>query len=279
MVSNGARVASDRATIVRNVCILWLACAILFGISRFLPAVGSSALRSAATGIFLLVGIWVLMDIVARQIDRRAFPRDWGLSFGRGSAPLFLLGLAIGFAMIGIQVANISLFGDVTIVRNDDLPISLVVSTTVSFIAWAAVEELGFRSYALFRLNDAFGFWRAQLVVALVFAVYHIVGGVPLIPALLGTTVGSLAFGAAALASRGLALPIGLHAAWNIGEWLMGSKGDRFASPWRLDIADSSAHAVQIAGLIGYYVLYGAVFAACLVYLRRHRPNLANGPG
>jgi len=29
----------------------------------------------------------------------------------------------------------------------------------------------------------------------------------------------------AALATKGLALPIGLHAAWNIGDWARGGKG------------------------------------------------------
>jgi membrane protease YdiL (CAAX protease family) len=29
----------------------------------------------------------------------------------------------------------------------------------------------------------------------------------------------------AAIASRGLAVPIGLHAAWNIGDWTIGGKG------------------------------------------------------
>lgn len=183
----------------------------------------------------------------------------------------FALGLAIGSAMIGAQLANISLVGDVAIVRNADFAFALLVPLGVSFLAWAAIEEIAFRSYPLFRLSDSFGFWTAQLGVALVFALYHVAGGVPLMQALLGTAVGSLAFGAAALASRGLAVPIGMHAAWNIGEWLVGSKGERFPSPWSLDISSASASSVATAGAIGYYCVFGAVLLVCWVMIRRRK--------
>ena len=258
--------------VIRNILVLWVMFAVFLGLSRFLPPFGSSALRSAATGCFLLCGTWVLMRVFARRLDRTSSPGAWGFSNEGGSILYFAAGLTLGFAMIALQIANISTFGDVTIVRNADLPSGMIALTIASYLAWAAVEELGFRSYPLFRLNDAFGFWRAQLIVALVFALYHIAGGVPLVPALLGTTVGSVAFGAAALASRGLALPIGLHASWNIGEWLLGSKNDRLSSPWQLDIAASSTQSVEVAGAIGYFVLYGAVIATCLWRIRKRRP-------
>jgi hypothetical protein len=40
-------------------------------------------------------------------------------------------------------------------------------------------------------------------------------------------------FGMAVLASRGLAFPIGVHAAWNAGSWLLGMKDE--AGYWRLE--------------------------------------------
>lgn len=42
--------------------------------------------------------------------------------------------------------------------------------------------------------------------------------------ALFGAFVGSILFGMAALTTRGLAVPIGVHAAWNFGEWIVGEK-------------------------------------------------------
>lgn len=211
------------------------------------------------------------MRIGAQRLDRRASPRQWGMGHDRRTPLRFALGLAIGSAMIGAQLANIALVGDVTIVRNANFAFALLVPLGLSFLAWAAIEEIAFRSYPLFRLSDSFGFWTAQLGVALVFALYHVAGGVPLMQALLGTAVGSLAFGAAALASRGLAVPIGMHAAWNIGEWLVGSKGERFPSPWSLDISSASASSVATAGAIGYYCVFGAVLLVCWVMIRRRK--------
>ena len=219
----------------------------------------------------ICAGVWFVMRVMAQRLDRRASPAGWGIGYDRRTLLRFVIGLAIGSIMIGVQLANIALFGDVALVRNADFTVALLVPLGFSFLAWAAVEEIAFRSYPLFRLHDAFGFWTAQFVVALVFALYHVAGGVPLVQALLGTVVGSLAFGAAALASRGLALPIGLHAAWNIGEWLVGSKGERFPSPWSLDISASSAQSVGVAGTVGYYVVFGMVVLICWFMLRRRR--------
>lgn len=266
-----ANTENERKLIGRNVALLWLGCAILLAGSNLLPAFGSAEWRSAAVGIFLCAGVWFVMSTIARRIDRRASPRQWGLGFDRRTILRFAIGLAIGSAMIGVQLANIALFGDIAIVKNEDFASALLVPLALSFLAWAAVEEVAFRSYALFRLSDAFGFWRAQILVAVVFALYHVAGGVPLAQALLGTGVGSLAFGAAAIASRGLALPIGLHAAWNIGEWLVGSKGDRFPSPWSLDISSSSARSVEVAGVVGYFVVFGCVTAAFWFHVRQRR--------
>jgi membrane protease YdiL (CAAX protease family) len=67
--------------------------------------------------------------------------------------------------------------------------------------------------------------WMAQMIVAMAFIFYHVALGWPWANAILGTGAGSLLFGMAAIASRGLAVPIGLHAAWNFVDWAMGGKG------------------------------------------------------
>ncbi|RAV53465.1 hypothetical protein DIU36_23620 [Mucilaginibacter rubeus] len=44
--------------------------------------------------------------------------------------------------------------------------------------------------------------------------------------ALIGSGTGALLFGYAALKSKGIGLPLGLHTAWNMGQWCWGGKGD-----------------------------------------------------
>ncbi len=95
----------------------------------------------------------------------------------------------------------------------------------VTFIALSAGEELGFRGYPFYRLKERYGILSAQIIVALAFAVYHMLQGWPPVNALVGTTAGSVLFGFATLASRGLAFPIGVHAAWNAGFVAIGDEG------------------------------------------------------
>jgi membrane protease YdiL (CAAX protease family) len=78
-----------------------------------------------------------------------------------------------------------------------------------------AVEELVFRGYSFERLIAGLGHWPAQLVTALLFAVFHVVNGWPWHVALIGTTIGSLLFGLVFVRWRSLPAAAGLHAAMN----------------------------------------------------------------
>jgi membrane protease YdiL (CAAX protease family) len=64
----------------------------------------------------------------------------------------------------------------------------------------------------------------------------------------------------AALATRGLALPIGLHAAWNFGQWMIGEK--ETPGLWRPVVAGGpSAHADHVA-MIAYIVTFAVATLA-----------------
>src|SRR5438093_511171 len=77
--------------------------------------------------------------------------------------------------------------------------------------------------------------------------------------ALLGAGVGSLLFGMAAIATRGLALPIGLHAAWNIGDWMRGGKGS--VGFWKPVVEDALKERAAFIGITSY------VLVTCLATL------------
>ena len=106
----------------------------------------------------------------------------------------------------------------------------------------------------------AFGLWAAQFIVALIFALEHVAGGSPWMQALFGAAVGSLLFGMAAIATRGLAVPIGLHAAWNFGDWLHGGKAS--GGVWRPIGLEVYRDRADRAAMIGYVVIMiAATFA------------------
>jgi hypothetical protein len=122
-----------------------------------------------------------------------------------------------------------------------------------TYAALAAGEELGFRGYPFHRLRDRFGVVIAQIIVALAFAVYHLLQGWPLVNALIGTTAGSVLFGLATLVSGGLAFPIGVHAAWNIGSWAIGTKAE--GGVWRMDLAHAPSFAESAAVYLGVMLI------------------------
>ena len=57
----------------------------------------------------------------------------------------------------------------------------------------------------------------------------------------------------AAIATRGLALPIGLHAAWNFGDWMRGGKGSM--GFWKPVVEDSLKEWSAFAGMTSYVLV------------------------
>jgi membrane protease YdiL (CAAX protease family) len=113
----------------------------------------------------------------------------------------------------------------------------------------AAYEEIAFRGYPMRRLLYAFGIWPTLLLVALVFAMYHVVLGWGLVPALIGTSAGSMLFGMAAISTRGLAFPIGVHAGWNFVTWCLGAGG---VGIWKMSFPENLSGRVQLMGMCSY---------------------------
>jgi membrane protease YdiL (CAAX protease family) len=129
----------------------------------------------------------------------------------------------------------------------------------VAYVALSTREELAFHGYPLRRLKSFFGLWGAQFIVAFIFALEHVAGGSTLWLALLGAGVGSLLFGMAAIATRGIALPIGLHAAWNIGDWMRGGKD--WAGIWKPVLEEGFKDRAAFVGITSY------VLVTCLATL------------
>jgi membrane protease YdiL (CAAX protease family) len=159
--------------------------------------------------------------------------------------------------------------------RSPDVGSRDAVVMLITYIFLASREELAFHGYPLRRLRSAFGLWPAQLAVALVFAAEHAVGGVTWLHALLGAGVGSLLFGMAALATRGLAVPIGIHAAWNLGDWMRGGKGP--GGLWS-PVGGYQDHADRATTLGYVFVMLSATLFFWL-WQRREDLNEAATPG
>jgi membrane protease YdiL (CAAX protease family) len=216
--------------------------------------------------------------------------RDALAGLGLGAAPVLLLGL--GYLYFSVYRVNPDL---------DGLKILRIAGTAVVV---AAVEEFLFRGVALGLAARAFGRWTAALAVSLVFAAVHFLKpakqvdevvywwtGFAQIPRVLEATpppvllvfgflslfVAGLILALAALRTRSLWLPIGIHAGWVFGQqgfqWLARPTDKSFGDflPWVGPNVVSGAVPTGIVPLIVLLLTGAAVW----LYVRHARTPAA----
>jgi len=150
---------------------------------------------------------------------------DIGLTPGKSTVQRFAYGFLIGLLMAVMQaltVAGISSHLKLIVVSNFN--IAGILAPLILYFLVACREELVFRSYSLRTLDNTFSSVIAIAVMVGIFIFEHIISGMPLTTALLGVGLGGVLFSIAALKTKGLALPLGLHFAWNFGQWIVGFK-------------------------------------------------------
>jgi membrane protease YdiL (CAAX protease family) len=193
---------------------------------------------------------------------------DVGVIPGKKTAQHVLIGFIIGLILATIQPLLVLLSGHIRLTYSGTSPAIIALALLV-YLVLAAREELAFRGYPLFSLNRAMGPWPAQIIVAVIFALEHVVGGVPWLLAFLGAGVGSILFGIAALKTKGLALPIALHAAWNFCQWALGFKDN--SGLWKVIVEPGYQHHFEQMQTVAYLtVMIPAI--ALFYYYRRQEP-------
>lgn len=150
---------------------------------------------------------------------------DVGVVPGKQTIARFIAGYFIGLLMAVIQALTVFGFGHLRLVLSNGSLLQIVLSFLLYFFV-ACREELVFRSYALRSLDYSFGAVFALSVITILFILEHVVAGMTWKMAVIGSGFGGILFGIAALKTKGLALPLGLHSAWNFGQWSMGFKNN-----------------------------------------------------
>jgi len=134
------------------------------------------------------------------------------------------VGFGIGLFMTLLQLGFVLFLGHYEIALSSSISFYTIIFYLTLYVLVAIREEVAFRGYPLFSLNYRFGLWTSQLIILIIFPLEHIAGGMTWVQAFLGAGTGALLFGFAALKTNGIALPIGLHTAWNFGQWCFGFK-------------------------------------------------------
>lgn len=193
--------------------------------------------------------------------------RNAGLGPTAKSVPRVLFGFGIGLALVVFQECFLYAGGHIhwTYVGPSS-PMSWLLLGFAAYFTLALREEIAFRAYPLRRLEMDLGMWASLLIVGLVFALEHLAGGLSWSRSLLGPFAGAILFGMAALATRGIAVPLGIHFAFNLGQWVMGQK--EMTGFWQASIDPTFQKQAETLGYTGYLL---GTFAAALCFWLWHR--------
>ena len=148
-----------------------------------------------------------------------------GLVPGTNSIKRFVAGFTIGLLMAVLQALIVLSFGHFQLVLVQSTTVVEIILSLLLYLLVACREELVFRSYSLRSLNYSLSSGLALLIITIIFILEHVAAGMTWKMAIIGSGLGGILFGLSALKTKGLALSLGLHSAWNFGQWSMGFKG------------------------------------------------------
>lgn len=219
------------------------------------------------TGVIASV-LTFLLTILFLRWDRLRL-RDVGTAVTPQSTSRLAFGFVIGIALVLLQEFFLYAGGHAHwTFRTPHISSGTILLALTAYLALALREELAFRGYSLRRIETAQGFWISVLIMMIAFTLEHSAGGWTWSRSLLGPPAGALLFGTAALATRGIAVPLGIHFAFNFGQWFMGQK--EIAGSFQLVVDSGFAQQAETLGYAGY--LTGTLLAATGFWLyRRHR--------
>lgn len=126
------------------------------------------------------------------------------------------LGLLIGFLMVTVAVAVISVFGNLTVtVTVTGRTLQLAAVELVVLASGAMMEEVMFRGYPFQRLVESVGAPAAIAVLSGLFGAAHWANPNSSVWGMINTAGVGVLFSIAYLRTRSLWLPWGIHFAWN----------------------------------------------------------------
>jgi membrane protease YdiL (CAAX protease family) len=156
-----------------------------------------------------------LTTVLFLKFDRKQFS-DIGLTFKQNTIVKFFAGVIVGVVIMGLLATTVLYLSNVTVEVNSRSSVWHFLLVTLPLIPLAYMEELGFRAYPLEILKDKIGIRLSIIITSILFALYHIANGWTIANSFLGPAVWGLVFGLAAIYSKGIAMPTGIHYAANL---------------------------------------------------------------
>jgi len=209
------------------------------------------------------------------RFDRKKFS-DIGLVFQRNTLVKFFAGVIVGVLTMGLLVTSVLYFTNVGIEINPKSNFLHFLLMTFPLIPLAFMEELGFRAYPLEILKDKVGIRLSIIITSILFALYHIANGWTIASSFYGPAVWGLVFGLAAIYSKGISMPTGIHYAANLTTSAFGAANST-VSIWTIKQANTSTTKYQgtdWATILPAFILLTFAILCLELYVRRK--NTAN---
>lgn len=227
---------------------------------------------------FLAYGI---LGSLAGLVTARIFQRNkqpsfasMGLSWEKKTLFRFVLGSLTGVVIFAVILFVLLQFSELTIRYQPQTSSADYLFLYLPILPLALMEEIGFRSYPQQKLYQAYGPWISQLVIAVAFGAYHLLNGWSLLSSFAGPFVWAFVFGLAAIWSRGIAVPAGIHFALNVSQAITGMKGTKGAV-WILDYPPGTNPVLlERTDRIGLFIQVAVLVLALLAtywYVHRNR--------
>ena len=244
--------------------IFFYACTIVVIISTSALTKNMSADIADNLSMFLATILNLLLVVIFTRWEKLKL-NDVGIIPSKKSAPLFTIGLLMAIMQVMIVLSS----GHLQLNLVPEVTITEIILTLLLFILAGTREELVFRSYFLRSLSYSLTPFLALVIMTAIFSIEHLVAGYTWQNGILGAGTGAILFGLAALKTKGLALPLGLHIAWNFGQWSLGFKGR--PGIWEAIVEKGFDEHVQNIGMGAYLFVMGLAIAGVCIFYRKEK--------
>lgn len=213
----------------------------------------------------------IFITLVFIRVDKTKLAAT-GLKPGSRTILNFLIGFAAGLLIMGLMAFAVLYFYDVRIESNQKFDLWMFSLLAIQIFFLAMMEEVGFRGYSLVVLRNDLGVRQAIIISSILFALYHIANGWSIASSFYGPAVWGLIFASAAIYTKGIAAPTGLHFAANLTTSAIGEQGNT-SSLWTIHQADiqlSNSQGVRWELILpSIFLLIFAIF--CMEYFIRKK--------
>ncbi len=222
-------------------------------------------------GSILVLSIAILFSYIYLKSTKKTF-KEVGFVWEQKTSKRFLIGFLIGIGITILLLIVVFHFSELKLVYNKESNIAWVSFWLLAFFPLALMEEIIFRGQAFIKMNTEIGIWPAQILFAILFAWYHDFTGQTLLTQLAGPGIWALIYGIAAIWSKGLAFPTGLHMAINVVLALVGQKDNR-QSIWNIEYSTEVTSTLQTQTENTGLITQLSILVIAIIFTEYYRRN------